>query len=100
MRKRIPAIAVVLGLAVVLFIALSRTPGPPEPIYLNKPYQAWLKQYNAEHWVAHGFVPANSPEAAINAIGTNAITTLLRMIQKRQWAWQRNCILLLRRQSW
>lgn len=78
-RKRIILLSAVLAMALlVVAICLVIEPGgPPEPIYQGEPLTYWLR--------LRGLQPLGGPAwAATNAIGTNAIPTLLRELSARE----------------
>jgi HEAT repeat protein len=79
------AVMVILGAAIVLSLA------PWEPVYQGKPLRFWLQAYRIPP--VSGLAPAvidpdaPSPDEAgkaIRAMGTNAIPTLLRMLQYQE----------------
>ena len=72
-KKRIIFIAMLLLLVVALAIQLLR---PKEPSYRGKTLTEWLKKYEADRTESGQAVC----ERAINAIGTNGIPTLLKLL--------------------
>jgi HEAT repeat protein len=79
MRNKPWLIVGLIAVIVAVAAALLRTPS--EPVYHGKPLSNWLRGYSA---TARGEAPMRGEaEAAIRAIGTNAIPTLLHMIEHR-----------------
>lgn len=81
MRKRL--LLVIASLAMLAFIAVFWKMLPPkEPVYAGKPLSYWLMAYDMAV-PKDPFAPSEpDAEAAIRAIGTNAIPTLLQFLQK------------------
>jgi HEAT repeat protein len=84
---------------VVLFIALAgglvwMLSRPSEPLYQGKPLSAWINEYNGR--------PGDTNQAALVAIremGTNAIPTLLKIMESDDPPFQRMMSELNRKQS-
>ncbi len=80
MAAALVLVAVLGGLVWLVFFA-----GEPEPVYQGKRLSAWLEDLSPTSIVSH---PAEFQIAtnAVRHIGTNAIPTLLRMLQARDSA--------------
>jgi hypothetical protein len=104
MRKRKYLIAVaVLGVALFSLPAYQILHSPQEPTYNGRPLHFWLDQLVRSRMSG---VPAvldtdqtGEAQAAIRAIGTNAIPTLLRMVRAHDSPIKHRLILLSLRQS-
>jgi hypothetical protein len=104
MRKRkYPIVAAVLALAFLALPAYLIPRSPPEPTFKGKPLRFWLDQLVRSRMSG---VPAvldtdktGEAQAAIRAIGTNAIPTLLRMVRAHDSPIKHRLILLSLRQS-
>ncbi len=84
MRKTLPASLLVAVLGGIIWLELP----PPEPVFRGKPLSFWLEGYNPESYnFSHpGGPPPPAPweaDLAIRKIGTNAIPTLLRILEER-----------------
>jgi hypothetical protein len=93
--------ALVLALLALPAWLVSRS--PPEPAYNGKPLHFWLDQLVRNRMSG---VPAvlnadktGEAQAAIRAIGTNTIPTLIRMVRAHDFPIKHRLILLLHRQS-
>jgi hypothetical protein len=89
MKKRNRILLIGL-LAVVLggFAWLAFRQNQPEPFYQGKPLSFWLAGYDGQSYAyTHPMGPpgptSDEANAAIRQIGTNAVPTLLRMLQQR-----------------
>jgi hypothetical protein len=87
---------IVAGIAVLIAVAAAFLLTPSEPSYKGKPLTYWLQAYKIPFTATNGLwrngkalgaddeAPSRfETDAAIKAIGTNAIPTLLRLIQHR-----------------
>jgi len=90
-RRRLGWAALFLAILCALAWQLSRT---REPVYQGKPLSAWLRYY------ALGADPREALKAnqAVREIGTNAIPTLLRMLQRKDSALKVKLLALGQRQ--
>jgi hypothetical protein len=102
-KRKYPIVAAVLVLAFLALPAYLIPRSPPEPTYNGKPLHFWLDQLVRSRMSG---VPAvlnadktGEAQAAIRAIGTNAIPTLLRMVRAHDSPLKHRLILLLHRQS-
>ena len=79
------AVLLLVALVAVGWLVCQRP--PPEPVYQQQPLSYWLAAYDSGNYkLAHPNGPApptrTQSDAAIRAMGTNALPTLLRMIQE------------------
>src|SRR3954463_12818626 len=83
-RKR-SAVLIVFGLAIVSVVIFSQLRGVHEPVFEGRKLTSWLERHVPS---SSADPPYNSPgwhkaEAALRQIGTNAIPTLLKMIEAK-----------------
>ena len=84
-RKRILLVLLTLAAAGGLLWLMLREPA--EPSYQGKPLSVWLESYM--HWGSvTGAWPNPETDEAIRQIGTNAIPTLLKMLNARDSKWK------------
>ena len=77
-------LAVIVGGGATFFYACQMR--VVEPVYQGKPLSFWLEKYNngfSTYPTGAGNPDSSTPEAALDHIGTNAIPTLLRMLETK-----------------
>jgi hypothetical protein len=86
--NRLRIIGVILGsflVGLIVFVSVSKS-GPREPSYQGRTLSRWLQDYEGAHnpnsaVFSNGYEVDKASEAAVIAIGTNAIPTLLEWLQ-------------------
>jgi hypothetical protein len=82
-RKRV-YIALAVLLVVIAGVSAWQGLREREPVYQGKRLSVWLKAYQISGFV--GIEAREKANAAVRQAGTNAISTLLRMLRAKDWA--------------
>ena len=98
MGKRVYIALAVLAVALV-GVTMWRVWQQREPVYKGRTLTSWLMRYwstnNTEVWIGPGDLEAKE---AVRQMGTNAIPTLLRLLQAKDSALKRRTMTLLKRE--
>jgi HEAT repeat protein len=88
------ALLVIAGVAAAIYYSRPA----PEPVYKGKPLQYWLSAYtNRSMSVPAGAPIRSEADEAVRQIGTNAVPTLLELLQARDLPLERRFLALLRK---